>query len=399
MRITAWLLAALLLAPNAAAAICEEGYEGMVTNLAGNQAVVSFEDGGTVPTGNYGNAGTSVWNHTLGFPGDTTVDALSITGDNEVCWLAGIIQGPMQAAQDADTYYECDAEHGYTGGTCLPYHTTAAVAAVNHLTHVEKMRLSGWGDGFSAADHSEFSLGGVMDCRGCMFEFVHDDVMEDDFCASHIWLRDSYVKSAFNVFATRSRNASCDSTIGRNLIVQESYIRTVRFTNAYKGPTRPGHGGFFKTDSGVNPQGYFIDSVYLFGPVSGDQQQFYDPAETVVCTGNVYLWDGTNAKYEEMLDAESNRSFLAGLRSAFGGDACITVVKREDVCPSCTIDADGGSEQFRGMNLAALGNSSWNALTSAWYYAHFPSGQSCGVGPELVLLLPVLRKLRRRAII
>jgi hypothetical protein len=113
------------------------------------------------------------------------------------------------------------------------------------------------------------------------------------------------------------------------------------------------------------------------------------------CSGNVYLWSGTQADFDAMMatgsgyDAASNQERVNYWHISFPG--CFTFVMR-DVANE-TVD------EFLARDLPELGGQSWNDITSAWQASVFggsPPPSGCGIGPELALLLPVLLRLRRR---
>jgi hypothetical protein len=227
--------------------------------------------------------------------------------------------------------------------------------------------------------------------RSSRIDFIHDDGIEDDWCTHDVTVEDVLMDKVFMAFAWNKRSSvDPEECVEREWSITDSLVRMHRFAHAYK--ERPGHGGVFKDDNdGDNPEiADFSDNVILLGPVAGSGQiQFPLTTRLGTCSGNVYLWNGSQADYEDMLDTgeaedhETNGERLAELQTGWPG--CITVIVR---------GASETSPQFLNRSMTELGGKSWNQLVSAFYARNFPP--SCGMGFELIALAPLLFALGAR---
>lgn len=400
----ALLLAALFFALGAGPAYAVSCTTGKTSQaITSGDRTITFP--GDVAAGKYANLGSGSWV-------DLLPDAIDLEGTDEACVTSPqatlVIDGPFGAAQDADTYYECTAEHGYTSGSCINnvtptsesgYHTSAAFAPDSDgLQTIERIHVRDYGDGVSFPN----ATSGDLIVRRSWLENLHDDAIEDDWCADRdVTVDDSFLDGVFMAFAFDLRGDALPCVTPRgNWTITNNKIRLHRFTHSYK--EKPGHGGLFKDDgTGENPTvGPMSGNVILMGPDAGDGQVLFPLTDTLgpVCDSNVYLWDGTNTAWTAAMatggaeDNDSNGERLADLQLLWGAD-CATVVLREDVCGACA------SAEFLATVLPELGGWSWNQVVSGWVSLNFPppsGGGGCGIGPELALLVPLLARLRRR---
>ena len=385
------ILATVLFAWDANAVVCGGK---TAQNINTSTTVWSPPDAST-----YANA-TGIWLNTSG--NALTLD--DVNGAYGACLYWGGYEADLDPAKDADTYYQCPGvtgweDHDYPGtGPCYPYHqggSPTGISLANATSNtVEYAQVFDEGDGIAIEKVAENVL-----ITASWLKFVHDDAIEDDWCASRdIVIDDIFIDKAFMAFAfdLRGQEEPC-TTRNTTASITNSIVRLHRFTNAYKGSERPGHGGLFKDDQGgENPfVTDFSNNVILFGPVAGDGQVQFPLTDVLgTCENNVYLWQGTQAAYDAMLltggaeDNDSNGERLDDLHTLWGADCATIVIK-------------GASEteaQFRARSLTELGSTSYNQLTTDWTNAHgfTGGGGGCGIGFELALVLPVLAAVWRR---
>lgn len=279
--------------------------------------------------------------------------AVETTGALGGCWSGGTVDGPYPE----DAVYECSSEHCPSGGCpdpCLPYHITAALSVDNRgTTTFDGFSMLDYGDGLSV----ERGYEGTVIARDCYAADLHDDAFEDDYSQTNWVVERCLIDRAFNVFAYDRRSSADESPkAGWRYEIRDSLIRPHRFTNAYK--QKAGHGGVFKDDPDVAPAFVFSGNTILLGPVAGSGQvQFPNADTTTECEGNLYLWQGTQGAWEDMLaggdssDAGSNGERLAALNARF--TSCITTV----VKPSAQSAAS-----FRAQR--------WDPKVAAWKADH-----------------------------
>jgi hypothetical protein len=247
--------------------------------------------------------------------------AVRMRGTHDACWRGGAIEGPLPE----DAVYECTPEHGWKGGPCLPFHTTAGLAPEVDapLTIVEDVRISNYGDGVSLEPVS-----GAVVVRRAWLHDLHDDAVESDF-GKPVTVEDSLIERANIAFATRPRSRSRIDQREKVFTLRGSLVRLHRFTNSYK--QRPGHGGFFKWPlDGSGPRFALTDNVFLMND-PGEGQLTLPLADRVAeCRNNVLLFAGGEARYRSWL--RDGRGLADGLldnraRLAKLG-ACYRVVAR-----------------------------------------------------------------------
>lgn len=382
-----------LFAPNAATAVsCADGKTAdNITPQSDPDTWAPFFDDDPA-THTYA-AANGIWSD---YPGNV----LEITGNVEACLVGGGYDGTLTTLLDADTYYERHPDHGcvttgcganqcLVGGTCRAsyfYHNSNAGLAPNNSweTNLEKVQISNQGDGISLESGSS-----DVTITGSWLKFIHDDAIETDWCHEQsITVTDTLIDNAFLLFAwdVRSNELPC-SNRGLTFYIDEVIGSTYKFTHSHGENTEP---GVFKDDGGgLNADlGSFTNNLFLFGPTNpaheaGDQKMFPDPDWlTGPCENVVYLWRGTSAQYDDMLAEANNGADLDAL------DECITVEFKQ------TTETQ---DEFLNRDFASLDNQSYNDIRGMWINGHFGSAPGCGVGPELVFLLPLLGWIRRRA--
>jgi hypothetical protein len=285
--------------------------------------------------------------------------ALFLDGSAQGCWAGGRIDGPYPE----DAVYECSSEHGYTGGTCYDYHTTAGMAPNDGKRIVDDLHLKDYGDGISVESGSGDIVG-----RRIWFENIHDDAFETDWAQQSFSCVDCLFDKVFMGFAYRRRSSASDATpkSGWTMELRNSLVRLHRFTHSYK--EKPGHGGLFKDDS-VAPRFIVTDNVFLMGPVAGSGQvQFPLIGQTTECRNNTLLWQGSLSAYQDMLetgdssDGATNGERLDWLNRQFGN--CYTVI----VKPSSQSATDFLAQR-------------WNPLVNTWKSTHPAAGGSGAPAP------------------
>jgi len=277
--------------------------------------------------------------------------ALELDGSADGCWVGGRIDGPYPE----DAHYECTSEHGYTGGPCWDYHTTAGMAPDDGPRVIEDVHIKDYGDGISVEDGS-----GDIVARRVWFENIHDDAMEVDYAQQSMSCVDCLFERNNIIMAFDRRSSAGDNVPipGWTFELRNSLVQLHRFTNTYK--QKPGHGGVFKDDPEVAPSFVVTDNVFLLGPVSGSGQVHFPLLGHVKeCARNVMLWQGTQADWEEMLeegdssDGATNGERLAALSH------CYTVYVKP---------AGQSAAEFRAQR--------WDPLVRAWKATHPAAGGS-----------------------
>ena len=276
------------------------------------------------------------------------------------CWSGGRIDGPYPE----NAVYECSSEHGFSGGTCWDYHTTAGIQTHSGTpTTIEDLRIQDYGDGVDLSEES----GNVVIRRG-YFHDLHDDTVEDDWGTHSVTVEDSLFERVFMGLAYKRRSGASDCSSGRVFALRNSLVQLHRFTNSYR--QKSGHGGLFKDDEGCMPEFRVTDNLFLMGPVAGSGQVQFPPiGETTECRNNVLLWQGTLAAYEDMLetgdssDAGSNGERLDWLNSQFNN--CYTVI----VKPA-------------GQSAADFLAQRWNPRMSQWKSSHAAAGGTSTPNPQ-----------------
>jgi hypothetical protein len=263
-------------------------------------------------------------------------------------------------------------------------------------TTIEYVRAGNYGDGVSIADSS-----GPVTILDSYFGRLLDDGVETDWLKHNVTVKNSLFEGVFMAFAFDARTSAASRTppVGYEHYYYNNIIDLMPVTHAHS--ERTGHGGVFKPDQGgKDPAMRWVGNKVLMGPEAGaGQLMFPFPEDTIECENNVYFWDGTNDAFDDMMAEDDNQANFDGLEFDWGAEECIIIIKREDVC-DCEVDADGGSAEFRAMSFAAIDNHSWNYIITAWKAGHFPSGPpgggGCGIGPELLAILPLLGAAWRR---
>ncbi len=310
--------------------------------VAGGTRSVSFGVAGRAADGTGG-----TWSGLLS-------DALTLTGPEHACWVGGTIDGP--AVPDSEIYYECSSTHGYTGGPCFAYHTTAGIAPDDPAGHViEDVAVGGYGDGLSIPPSGD--AGDVLGRRLYLHD-LHDDALESDWAQQSLGCEDCLFERVFMGLAYNRRSSASGNTPrpGVTMTLRDSLVQLHRFVHSYK--EKSGHGGIFKDDDGFAPDFIVTRNTFLMGPVAGSGQvQFPMLGHVRECEGNVLLWQGTESAFDSMLatgsafDGATNGERLAALAHCY----------EVRVKPAGQSAAD-----FRAEH--------WDPLVSAWKAAHAAGG-------------------------
>jgi hypothetical protein len=230
--------------------------------------------------------------------------AIRLRGGTSACWSGGAIQGPYPE----DAVYECAFEHGYRGGPCWSFHTTAGIApeVAAPETVIEDLLVSDYGDGVSL----EAASGAVI-VRRAYLRDLHDDAIENDFAAA-VTVADSLIERAFIAFASRPRSGHPIDQRGNVFTIRGNLVLLHRFTHAYK--ERPGHGGFFKwPDNGSGPRFAVTDNVFVMDDPGRGQLTLPLANQVAECRNNRLLWAGSAGAYRAWLAEDGEHS--DGLRS------------------------------------------------------------------------------------
>jgi hypothetical protein len=218
--------------------------------------------------------------------------AVRMRGRESACWSGGAIVGPF--AEDA--VYECTLEHGYRGGPCAGFHTTAGMApeVAAPETVIEDVFISDYGDGVSLE-----ALSGAVTVRRAWLRDLHDDAIENDFAQS-ITVEHSLIERAFMAFASRPRSRNRIDQRGKVFTIRSNLVLLHRFSNAYK--QKPGHGGFFKwPEDGSGPQFAITDNVFVLDDPGRGQLVLPLTNQIAECRNNKLLWAGHRGAYQAWL--------------------------------------------------------------------------------------------------
>ena len=275
--------------------------------------------------------------------------AVRLRGNHSACWSGGAIEGPF--AEDA--VYECTLAHGFRGGACAGFHTTAGMApeVAAPETIIEDVLISDYGDGVSLEAAS-----GAVTVRRAWLRDLHDDAIENDFAES-ITVTDSLIERAFMAFASRPRSRNRIDQRGKVFTIRNNLVLLHRFTNAYK--QKPGHGGFFKwPEDGTGPQFAVTDNVFVMDDPGSGQLTLPLENQIAECRNNKLLWAGSVAGYQAWLadggglsdGMRTNRTRLGAL------SRCYAVVVKPN-----------------GQTKAAFLAEHWDPLVARWKAAN-PAG-------------------------
>lgn len=237
--------------------------------------------------------------------------AVRLRGSADACWSGGAIEGPFPE----DAVYECKLEHGYRGGPCRAFHTTAGIAPEVGAprTVIEDVRISHYGDGVSL----EAASGDVIVRRAWLYD-LHDDAIENDF-GRNITVTDSLIERVYMAFASRPRARSPVDQRDKLFAVRGNLVMLHRFTNAYK--QRQGHGGFFKwPEDGSGPRFAVTDNVFVMDDPGIGQLVLPLTNQVAECRNNTLLWAGGRGGYQTWLtdgggQSDRKRNNLARLEA------------------------------------------------------------------------------------
>lgn len=272
--------------------------------------------------------------------------AVRLRGRHSACWSGGAILGPF--AEDA--VYECTLEHGYRGGPCSGFHTTAGMApeVAAPETVIEDVFISDYGDGVSLE-----ALSGAVTVRRAWLRDLHDDAVENDFAES-ITVEHSLIERAFMAFASRPRSRDRIDQRGKVFTVRNNLVLLHRFTNSYK--QKPGHGGFFKwPEDGTGPQFVVSDNVFVLDDPGRGQLVLPLTNQIAECRNNQLLWAGHRGAYQAWLTdggrhSDGKRNNHARLKAL---SHCYTVVVKP-----------------KGQSKEAFLAEHWDPLVARWKAAN-----------------------------
>jgi len=282
--------------------------------------------------------------------------AIRLRGAHSACWSGGTIEGPF--AEDA--VYECTLEHGYRGGPCAGFHTTAGMApeVTAPETVIEDVLISDYGDGVSLEAAS-----GAVTVRRAWLRDLHDDAVENDFAES-ITVEHTLIERAFMAFASRPRSRNRIDQRGKVFTIRNNLVLLHRFTNAYK--QKRGHGGFFKwPEDGSGPQFAVTDNVFVLDDPGSGQLALPLANQIAECSNNKLLWAGSRGAYQAWLTdggghTDGKRNNLARLQAL---SRCYTVVVKP-----------------RGQSKEAFLAEHWDPLVARWKAAN-PAGRAAAQAP------------------
>jgi hypothetical protein len=282
--------------------------------------------------------------------------AVRLRGRQSACWSGGAIEGPF--AEDA--VYECTLEHGFRGGPCAGFHTTAGMApeVAAPETVIEDVFISDYGDGVSLEARS-----GAVTVRRAWLRDLHDDAIENDFAQS-ITVEHSLIERAFMAFASRPRSRNPIDQRGKVFTVRNNLVLLHRFTNAYK--QKPGHGGFFKwPEDGTGPQFAVTDNVFVLDDPGQGQLALPLTNQIAECSNNKLLWAGSRGAYQAWLtdgggQSDGKRNNLARLQAL---SHCYAVVVKP-----------------RGQPKEAFLAEHWGPLVARWKAAN-AAGRAAAQAP------------------
>jgi hypothetical protein len=221
----------------------------------------------------------------VAIPAGTRLDATSAR------WI-GVGTFPIQLAGDAGPV--CFAG-GHVEGTWPPEapwavtHSTAALyARVADLT-VEGTRIATYGDGIRFRDGTRRFV-----VRGVHMRDIRDDCISNDVLAGGE-TDDTLLEGCYTAFSARPVEGERQWD-GRDQVwtIRRSLIALQRQIGVYKGPS-PGHGGFFKWDTGaqdLGPRLVLHDNVFRADGPSNHTTMGVPPGKLAGCSNNVMVWLG-----------------------------------------------------------------------------------------------------------
>jgi hypothetical protein len=285
----------------------------------------------------------------------TTGNGLEVNGLGTSCFSGGEIDNLLPF----DAYYECSSEHGYTGGTCVPYHQGSSGMAPNVSGKfiVEDLMIANIGDGISL----ESSATDVISRRVYMLN-VHDDAFEGDFGKASWTIEDSLIDRAHLVFAMRLRSGASGNQTTKQWTIRNTLARTSDFPHGYKDPTKASQfQGLYKLDdSSNNPEFYLFDNTFLIGEPTdrGIPGSIFPPLERVKgCSGNTIYYGRSQSEWDNNFKSE-----MDALNTKFPG--CHKVIVR----PS-------------SQSYSAFVSQYWDPLVNNWKESHVAGGGTTSTTP------------------
>ena len=249
----------------------------------------------------------------------TEGNGLTTSGSGTACFNGGKVDNLLPY----DSYYECTSEHGYTGGTCVPYHQGSSGMApnVSGSFTTEDLMIANVGDGISL----ESSTTDIFSRRIYMLN-VHDDAFEADFGKASWTIEDSLVERAHLVFAMRLRSSASGDQTARKWTIRNTLARPSDFPHGYKDPTKDSQfQGLYKLDSSSNnPEFYLFDNTFLIGEPGdrGIPGSIFPPLDRVkACSGNTVYYGRSQSEWDSNFKSE-----MDALNAKFPG--CHKVIVR-----------------------------------------------------------------------
>jgi hypothetical protein len=277
-------------------------------------------------------------------------------GDQIACFSGGEQGGVIDGGMPEDAYYECTTEHcgGTCPSSCVAYHSAAGLGPdVAALQYVEDLVIRHSGDGVSL----QTEAAGTVVARRLYLHDLHDDAFESDFGVAGFTIEDCLVDRTYVGFAMRLRSTASGDQTGQLWDIRNNSVRLHRFTHAYQ--EDPGHGNLFKLDNSANePRFQLHDNLFVVGPISVGSTLFPPVSRVESCSGNTYLFVGTQAEWDDTLDSDThpdggtNGERMSELNSRF--DGCFDVRVKP---AAATVDSF----------LTAEG---WTARVAAWRASH-----------------------------
>jgi hypothetical protein len=277
-------------------------------------------------------------------------------GSQGACFSGGSRGALIDVGIPYDAQYECTAEHcpgGVCPTPCYAYHSASGLGpdAIG-IQIVEDLEIRNSGDGLSMGLPS-----GNIVARRLYLHDLHDDALESDFGLSGYTIEDNLLDRVNTAFAMRLRSSATGDQRNELWEIRNNLVRLHEFPNGYK--QRPGHGNVFKLDKSPNePRFRLTNNTIVVGPNPEGSTLFPPVSRVEECTANRYLFLGTRAAWEDVLDSDriddggTNGERLAALNALFPG--CFEIRLR----PATTT-----IENF----LAAEG---WTAAVESWKSDH-----------------------------
>jgi hypothetical protein len=252
--------------------------------------------------------------------------AVEQRGASPGCFVGGYVEGPY----DEESVYECEPIHcpgGVCPTPCLAYHTSAGLdVETSAPTTLEDVRVSDYGDGIERA---EDALREPLVVKRAYLHDLHDDAIENDWGAS-ITVLDSLLERVHTAFASRPRSSAPPfDASDRVFEVRDSLVLLHAFPNTRE--MDPGHGKIWKwPKDGMGPAFVVTGNTFVVTDYGGGL--LLPLADQVLeCAGNTLLWAASPATLDDWLgDVEIDSDGLAPAGRLAALSHCFTLVVRSD---------------------------------------------------------------------